>query len=243
MTTFDNLVEAYCAGRLGYANDVYNHLVGYGLSPRHKVLDIGCGTGLAGAPLIENGYTVTGLDPSEPMLAVAKREFPDTPWVVGCAETLPFEAGSFDVAISGQAFHHFDQGAALSEIRRVIRPGGIVAIWWKSLLGDDPVKQVRDAASNDIRIAPPPMTWRGSFREFYGAGFTDTTLRVVPWSTVTTLRKFLNYERSRKVAHDVYGSAFDEYLSRLEERLHETFGEGDPLLPLTYMQYLYLAKT
>jgi SAM-dependent methyltransferase len=242
MTTFDSLVESYRAGRLGYANDIYNHLVGYGLSPRHRILDVGCGTGLASAPLIENGYDVTGIDAADRMLDVAKAELPQAKWLHGRAESLPFEPRTFDVAISAQSFHHFDEDIALSELRRVVRPGGIIAIWWKSLLGDDPVKQVRDSASRDIGIEPPPLTWRGSFRAFYGAGFADTALRVVPWATVTTLQKFLNYERSRKIAHDVYGASFDAYVTRLTERLRETFGEGDPLLPLGYMQYLYMAK-
>lgn len=242
MTTFDNLAEAYQAGRLGYANDIYNHIVGYGLAPSYKILDVGCGTGLASEPLIENGYDVTGIDPSQRMLEIAKTNFPDATWVVGVAEKLPFADDQFDAAISAQAFHHMRQAAALAELRRVVRRGGIIAIWWKSLLGDDPVKQLRDSASRDVGVEPPPITWRGSFKEFYAAGFTDTALRVVPWATVTTLEKFLEYERSRKVVYDVYGSQRDAYLARLTERLRETFGEGDPLVPLSYMHYLYMAK-
>ena len=56
MTSFDQLVNEYDAGRLGYANDVYNNLVAFGLLPKHAIVDIGSGTGLASAPLIENGY-------------------------------------------------------------------------------------------------------------------------------------------------------------------------------------------
>jgi ubiquinone/menaquinone biosynthesis C-methylase UbiE len=242
MTTFDTLADDYRQGRLGYANDIYNHLVGYGLSPSHKILDIGCGTGLASAPLVENGYNVTGVDPSQPMLDVAKEQLPSGTWINGRAESLPFKDGSFDVALSAQAMHHADLAQAISEVKRVLHPGGIVAIWWKGLLGDDPVRLLRDSVSRDLGIEPPPLTWRGSFREFYSAGFAHTQLRVVPWATVTTLKRFLAYERSRKIMHDTYGSHAGEYLARLEQRLRETFGEGDPLLPLGYMQYLYMAK-
>jgi ubiquinone/menaquinone biosynthesis C-methylase UbiE len=243
MTTFDNLADAYAGGRLGYSNDIYNHLVGFGLAPSHGIVDVGCGTGLASAPLIENRYQVTGVDPSVPMLEIARRDHPEAAWVEGRAESLPFEDRRFDVAISAQAFHHFDQHRALAEIRRVLRPRGIVAIWWKNLPSDDAVKQLRDAVSRDLGIEPPSITWRGSFREFYNAGFSETALRVAPWSTVTTLQKFLAYERSRKVVHDVYGAHLEAYLTQLEERLRSTFGAGDPLLPVGYMQYLYLAKT
>jgi SAM-dependent methyltransferase len=242
MKTFDQLADVYRAGRLGYPSDTYNQLIAYGLAPAHKILDIGCGTGLASAPLIENNFVVTGIDPSAPMIDIAKSDFPKGTWVVGRAESLPFPDASFDVAISAQAFHHTDRERALAEIKRVLRPRGIVAIWWKGLLGDDPVKQLRDGVMRELNVQPPSILWRGGFREFYGAGFSETAMRVTPWSTVTSLRKFLQYERSRKIVHDTFGSLTDTYLERLEQRLRETFGEGDPLLPLSYMQYMYLAK-
>jgi ubiquinone/menaquinone biosynthesis C-methylase UbiE len=242
VTSFDKLVTEYDAGRIGYASDVYNHLVAFGVVPRHAILDIGCGTGLASAPLIENGVNVTGVDPSEAMLAVAKERYPQAKWVRGVAEALPFEAGSFDVAISAQSFHHAEANAAIAEIRRVLRPHGIVAIWWKSLMSDDPVKQLRDSIARDMRLAPLTSSWRGGFRDFYAAGFSETAVRVIPWSTIVTLGKFLQYERSRKIVRDEFGVSAPEYFERLETRLRETFGEGDPILPLSYTHFLYLAK-
>ena len=242
MTSFDQLANEYDAGRIGYANDVYNNLVAFGLLPKHAILDIGCGTGLASGPLIENGYDVTGVDPSEPMLAVARERYPQATWIQGTAEKLPFGDRSFDVAISAQAFHHTDARQAISEIKRVVRPGGIVAIWWKGLMSDSPIKQVRDAVAADMGIAPLSSTWRGGFREFYASGFKDVAVRVIPWSTIVTLGKFLQYERSRKIVRDEFGLHAQEYFERLESRLRETFGEGDPILPLAYTHFLYLAK-
>lgn len=242
MTSFDTLVTEYDAGRLGYSNDVYNTLVAFGVVPKHAILDIGCGTGLASAPLIENGYNVTGVDPSEPMLAVAKERYPEAKWVRGTAEALPFDADSFDVAISAQAFHHADPRAGIAEIKRVLRPRGIVAIWWKSLMSDDPIKQLRDSIARDMGIAPLASSWRGGFRDFYSAEFSETAVRVIPWSTIVTLGKFLHYERSRKIVRDEFGTNASEYFERLEARLRETFGEGDPILPLSYTHFLYLAK-
>jgi ubiquinone/menaquinone biosynthesis C-methylase UbiE len=243
VTSFDNLVAEYQAGRLGYANDVYNNLISFGLLPRHTILDIGCGTGLASAPLIENGYKVTGVDPSEPMLAVARERYPEAKWVKGTAEALPFDAASFDVAISAQAFHHADARAGIDEIKRVLRPRGIVAIWWKGLMSDDPVKQLRDSIARDMGVAPLNSNWRGGFREFYSSGFSETAVRVIPWSTIVTLSKFLQYERSRKIVRDEFGAHAPEYFELLEARLRETFGEGDPILPLSYTHFLYLART
>jgi len=242
VTSFDQLAIEYDAGRIGYANDVYNNLVAFGLVPRHAIVDIGCGTGLASAPLIENNFNVTGVDPSEAMLAVARERYPQAKWVLGTAERLPFDDRSLDVAISAQAFHHFDAQKGIDEIKRVIRPGGIVAIWWKGLMSDSPIKQVRDAVAQDMGIAPLASSWRGGFREFYSSGLKDIGVRVIPWSTIVTLNKFLQYERSRKIVRDEFGTHASEYFERLEERLRETFGEGDPILPLAYTHFLYLAK-
>lgn len=242
MTSFDALVTEYSAGRLGYANDVYNNLVAFGLQPSHAIIDIGCGTGLASGPLIENGYHVTGVDPSEPMLAVARERYPEAKWVRGTAEALPVDAASFDVAISAQALHHADARTALAEIKRVLRPGGIIAIWWKGLAGDDPVKQLRDSIARDMGVAPLNSNWRGGFRDFYSAELVDPAVRVIPWRTIVTLSKFLQYERSRKIVRDEFGASAQEYFERLESRLRETLGEGDPILPLSYIHFLYLAR-
>jgi ubiquinone/menaquinone biosynthesis C-methylase UbiE len=242
VTSFDQLVNEYDAGRIGYANDVYNNLVAFGLLPKHAIVDIGCGTGLASAPLIENNYNVTGVDPSEAMLAVARDRYPQAKWERGTAEKLPFPDKSFDVAISAQALHHADLQKAIDEMKRVLRPGGIIAVWWKSLMSDDPVKQLRDSIARDMGIAPLVSAWRGGFKEFYSAGFRETGVRVIPWSTIVTLSKFLQYERSRKIVRDEFGAHAEEYFERLESRLRETFGEGDPILPLSYVHFLYLAK-
>jgi SAM-dependent methyltransferase len=176
------------------------------------------------------------------MLAVAKERYPEAKWVRGTAEALPFDADSFDVAISAQAFHHADPRAGIAEIKRVLRPRGIVAIWWKSLMSDDPIKQLRDSIARDMGIAPLASSWRGGFRDFYSAEFSETAVRVIPWSTIVTLGKFLHYERSRKIVRDEFGTNASEYFERLEARLRETFGEGDPILPLSYTHFLYLAK-
>lgn len=242
MATFDTLAQDYERGRVGYSNDVYNALVGYGLKPRAKIVDVGCGTGLASGPLIENGFLVTGIDPSEAMLAVARREYPGATWQAGLAERLPFDDASVDATISGQAFHHIDRPKALAEMMRVLRKGGIVAVWWKHLVTGDSLKHLRESVASDLGMALPPSGLGGGFREFYALPWSETTLRVLPWRTTTTLHQYLSYERSRGLVHERLGQRVDDYIAALESRLRETFGPGDPTIPIEYSQYLYLAK-
>lgn len=241
-STFDSLADNYDAGRIGYANEIYNHLVDFGLGPKHRILDIGCGTGLASGPLLDNNFTVAGVDPSEPMLAHAKRRHPDAQWVVGTAEQLPFDDASFDAAISAQVIHRVDRAAAISEIVRVLKPNGLVAIWWKHLTGDDAVKRMRDETAAEVGVDVPQSGLRGGFKEFYAAPWRDHTLRVVPWSTSVPLSQVVRMERSRGNVNDRMGDRLEAYIATFERRLHERFGQGDPYVPLAFMHYLYLGK-
>lgn len=242
MTAYDALATEYDAGRIGYSNDVYNTLVGYGLHQRCEILDIGCGSGLASRPLIENAFRVTGVDESDALLALARQNLPAAKWVKGRAEKLPFPDQSFDVVISAQAFHHFDREAAMREIVRVLRPGGIVGIWWKYVMSDDPTKVIAGEIIRGMGKEPPISGLKGGFKEFYAAELADHTLRVIPWRSSMLLSQYMSYERSRKIIRDTLASQAAQYFTQLEARLHEQYGEGDPLIPVAYMHYLYLGK-
>ena len=94
-----------------------------------SVLDVACGTGDMAISLAERGCTVTGVDLSEEMLAIAKRKVENGKWKVGNAEALPFADGEFDAvtcAFGVRNFVHLEQG--LSEMLRVLKPGGKMVI-------------------------------------------------------------------------------------------------------------------
>lgn len=242
MKSFDDLARAYDAGRLGYANDVYTALVGFGLTPAAKILDVGCGTGLGSGPLVENNYHVTGVDISMPMLERARERYPEARFVEGSALQLPFDRETFDLAISAQAFHHFDRTVAMRELLRVLKPNGIVAIWWKYLMSDDPVKIARDDVTRAMGVEPVPSGLTGGFKEFYAAPLREHTLRVVPWRVAQPLSQYMEYERSRANVRAALGSRADEYFAALETRLREGASAADPVLALSYMHYVYLGR-
>ncbi|MCB9078813.1 MAG: methyltransferase domain-containing protein [Anaerolineaceae bacterium] len=105
------------------------------IQPGQRVLDVACGTGVlarAAAERVGPEGEVVGLDINEGMLAVARKKAPHIEWRHGPAEALPFEDDSFDVVVSQFALMFFeDRRAALSEMVRVLRPGGrlAVAVW------------------------------------------------------------------------------------------------------------------
>ena len=106
----------------------------YGLLERladlrgRRILDVGCGTGRLSAALTERAHAkVWGVD-SPAMLDVAKEKVQGVAFKRGHAESLPFKDGWFERAVLWLVLHLVDRPAALAEARRVLAPGGLVAV-------------------------------------------------------------------------------------------------------------------
>ncbi len=103
-----------------------------------RVLDVACGTGVLAreaASRVGSHGSVTGIDPNPGMLVVAGRLEPRIRWQEGVAESLPYDDDSFDAVVSqfGLMFVT-DRGAAVREMKRVLAPGGRMAVAvWESL--------------------------------------------------------------------------------------------------------------
>jgi demethylmenaquinone methyltransferase / 2-methoxy-6-polyprenyl-1,4-benzoquinol methylase len=98
--------------------------------PDETVLDVATGTGAVARELLRQyGCTVVGLDQSPEMLAEARRRLPASIRLVeGDAEQLPFAEASFDVLTFTYLLRYVDDvGETLSELARVVRPGGTIA--------------------------------------------------------------------------------------------------------------------
>ena len=188
-------------------------------APGERILDVGCGPGFYVAELLErvgsDGH-VSGIDTSAPMLAIAGRRVEGNANVEladAAATSLPFDSGSFDGAISVQVLEYVDDvGLALSELHRVLRPGGRAVIWdvdWETLSmhSADPqrMRRVLDAWDRHLVHRSLPTTLARSLRE---AGFVDISLEGHSFAT-------------GEFTPDAYGAALvgviDNYLAGLDD--------------------------
>ena len=134
------------------------------------VLDLGCGTGSAGAAFRRAGNTVVGADLSPQCVQVASQRLDA---VVRCHSShLPFRDGSFDVVVARGALHHLQRAdLAVAEAWRVLRPGGVfLALDPREFRWLEPIKAVirqGDAAFTDDHHAYEV----DEYRELIGAHF------------------------------------------------------------------------
>jgi SAM-dependent methyltransferase len=133
---FGNRVADYVATRPGYPIAVLDILhTEAGLTSSFVIADVGSGTGLSTEMFLKNGNTVYGIEPNVEMRAAGERLraiYPRFHSVDGTAEATTLPAAIVDLVVAGQAFHWFDPLRARAEFRRILLPGGSVALMWNT---------------------------------------------------------------------------------------------------------------
>ncbi|MGE5602419.1 MAG: class I SAM-dependent methyltransferase [Nitrososphaerales archaeon] len=104
------------------------------VAPGRRWLDVGCGTGALTETVLKQAEPaeIIGVDPAEGFVAYARAHVDDgrVSFTAGDAAALPFETGAFDAAVSGLALNFVPQPvAAVTEMTRVVRRGGLVAAY------------------------------------------------------------------------------------------------------------------
>jgi SAM-dependent methyltransferase len=124
---FATVADAYDRGRPGYPPEAVTIAAReFELHARDRVADLGAGTGKLTRTLVDAGLEVVAVEP----LAEMRARLPDVEVVAATAEHLPFADGELAAAFSADAFHWFDADAAATELHRVLRPRGGVALLW-----------------------------------------------------------------------------------------------------------------
>ncbi len=147
-----------------------------GLRAGDRVLDIGCGNGRSCERMVP-GVDYVGVDNSERLIEIAKKSYPDCDFMVADALNLPFPGRDFDRVYAIGLLHHIPSERKrtdlLHEIRRVLNPGGTVAltvwdIWEKTARRKRVVKEaiLSILGLSKLDVGDVLLSWQG-FDDFY----------------------------------------------------------------------------
>jgi SAM-dependent methyltransferase len=163
---FGPLAEDYARYRPGYPADVVGELErACGLESGWTIADIGSGTGNLARLFLDNGNEVIGVEPNREMRVAGERllaDYPNFRSLDGSAEHIPLDNQIVDLITVGQALHWFDLDLAREEFRRILRPGGWVAVTWNDRQSNttaftrDYVELTHSLASVYPPPCPPP---------------------------------------------------------------------------------------
>jgi SAM-dependent methyltransferase len=154
--------------RPGYAPDAVAWVAERGgLAPGSLVVDLAAGTGQLSRRFMPLGVDLVAVEPAANMRAVLEERLPPVRVLKGTAESIPLDAGSVDAVVVGNAFHHFDRERAFAEITRVLRPGGVLALFWAWPLEEESLRypgareidEVVESTRESSEIATAYRTW------------------------------------------------------------------------------------
>jgi SAM-dependent methyltransferase len=215
-----------------------------GVERGERVLDVGCGTGALTSVLadIAGADSVAAVDPSEPFVSQCRDNVPGADVRVGPAEALPFGDGEFDRALSQLVFHFVDDpAAAVAEMARVTRPGGVVSscVWdmtgGMTMIGAywDAVSEAGVPGRSEVeRFGGKPGQLAGLWR--------DAGLRDVEDSTITVSTAYRDFDelwatfRAGVGPVGVHAESLEgDALDAVREALHRNVGSPEGAFELT----------
>jgi SAM-dependent methyltransferase len=210
------------------------------------VLDVGAGTGALTAELIRRGAEAAAADPSPPFVAALHERFPDVGVHEAPAEELPWPDESFDAALAQLVLTFMrDAPAGLAEMRRVVRPGGVVAACMWDREGMDMLAAVSrtQQALDPSRPGSEQLTnyrSRAEIESLFGAGVQMELLEVE--AGYTGIDEFWNAIADGAGPAGAWAASLDD-AQRVRARAEISRQVGDPSGPFTLVGRAWAAKT
>ena len=226
---FQLAADAYERGRPDYPAAAIEWLVErLDLRPGRTVVDLAAGTGKLTRLLVPSGAEVIAIEP----IAEMRAKIEDAHVLEGTAEAIPLADESADAVTVAQAFHWFRAEEALAEIRRVLRPGGGLAVVWNVRDESDPIHAAASAIMRPLE-AKAPRRGKRNWRDEIDASETAT------------------FEHEQFVDEDAFVERFTsvsfvaaapaEVRAGVEEQLRVLARDAGTRIRLPYVTEIYLA--
>lgn len=197
-----------------------------------RVLDVGAGTGIASRQLIAHGAELVALEPDPRMAEVAAEHGVNVE--VATFEDWDDAGRTFDVVLFAQSFHWVDPAAALPKIRRLLAPGGRLALAWNRLFPVQPSRADFAAVYRDFLDAASPLVTATSTGGT-GSGMDSADL-VADLEAAGFAVRQLTYERAEQYTGEQWLDLVFTYsnhlvlpadrAAELRRRLAEVIGAG-----------------
>ncbi|MFI5757886.1 class I SAM-dependent methyltransferase [Streptomyces sp. NPDC051569] len=223
--SFDAVADQYDAARPGYPPALFDAIEELTGRPLHgsRVVDVGAGTGIATRLLRERGARVTAVEPGPGMAGLLHRTLPDVPLVRGLGDALPLADGCADLVTYAQAWHWTDPARSVPEARRVLGPGGALALWWNVSDGAVPWIAAQDGRLR--RLAGDGAHGAHGRARNLPDGLSPTERRV-PWSRRVPLDGHLANLGSHSVFRVLGEPATSAFLANERAELLRLFPDG-----------------
>lgn len=165
VSRFDQVADRYDAVRPGYPHAVFAAIGDYRRSPDPPtVLEVGIGTGQATMQMAALGWHVLGIEPGATLAAVARDRCATLAHVdvlTATYESADLESGAFDVVASATAWHWVDPLVGYDKAARVLRPHGVIALWWNAHVPDTddvrwvPIRRTYEDVAPELAVLAP----------------------------------------------------------------------------------------
>jgi SAM-dependent methyltransferase len=130
---FKQAADSYTRGRPEYPPEIVDWLRNRAsLGPGTLAIELGAGTGKFTRSLLRTGARVIAVEPVEAMRAHLASNITAAQVVEGSAQSIPAPSACADAVVCAQSFHWFATREALTEIHRVLKPGGTLALVWNT---------------------------------------------------------------------------------------------------------------
>ncbi len=238
---FSALAADYQRYRPGYPEALFDWLAA--LAPaRDLALDVATGSGQAAVGLARHFRRVRATDPSAAQLARAARH-PRIDYALETAESIALPDASVDLLAAAQAAHWFDGPRFFAEARRVLRPGGVIALWtYEKFRVDARVDTLVDDFYRDVVGPYWPRERRHVEEGYRSLGFPLAQLAAPPFALETS------WDADTALAYLGTWSAVQRYreargrdpLERIAPLLREVWGQAER--PMRWPIHLCVAR-